>query len=404
MTSNLSHGLKDMTNTVSTSRNRKRKRVVDKDMTQKTMLREDLNSIYKHFHKCINLEKKSIPSNKKKLSTSTIDYLLTLRAQFLCFIHDMFMSNGFEDMPQDTSQIFAYHDKLLLEKETLKKCIMDKYTLIQSLAPKYRRTRKTALSKMSLNELQSTCHDLESRHMELLDTKMNLLLKSGYTPEELGPMTPMMLAKCRPKPKTYLEKRKTTWQYESIRDLTPIWLTQANMVQPEYTRADDDAKKRIFNFKSHKECVVSKVFGCQTHEKSDQGDHIFEIAGYYRFTGYVGVHSKWATLPCSHKWNVKYKKVKFPCSDGTTYEKHLGFNTLSDYELILCSVAQRKMYMMLQKWFAHCEARGAILKYKPNEAQRQQLDKMIQVFHKATQECKNICMQPVAAKNNNCSL
>lgn len=150
-----------------------------------------------------------------------------------------------------------------------------------------------------------------------------------------------------------VNSRKSTIRYEMTRDFVADYTSRHI---PEFTAKDEIAMKKIFSIPNLNTCVVTG----QEVAKSG-GDHLFEVRGYFKKTGKVGIEQRWNRIPVLPEENKRYKKYEFVDPNGKKYYKNIGFEDLSDEELESCSLDKIRLYQSIKSWFEYCDERGVKL-------------------------------------------
>lgn len=133
---------------------------------------------------------------------------------------------------------------------------------------------------------------------------------------------------------------------------------------PVYTEEDNKKKLEIFEIPDNRTCFITG------NNSNGVGDHIYEINGYYRYTNRRGVNDNWNIVPVVGSRNKSYKKIKF-MMDGSTVKKDIGYQELTDEELIFLLQSENEehltlveTYMKIMKWKEYVERRGAVMSYE----------------------------------------
>ena len=149
-------------------------------------------------------------------------------------------------------------------------------------------------------------------------------------------------------------------------------LSQRHLIlSPNPIFTEDDAKKKreIFDIPDLKTCFITKK------ESNGIGDHLYEINGFHKKTGFRGVYDSWNTLPVCGSENNRYKIVEFTMPDGTKIKKNIGYETLDDYMLeYLFTSNDKKLMSILDKynkiiaWKDYVRERGAHICYEESDS------------------------------------
>jgi len=142
---------------------------------------------------------------------------------------------------------------------------------------------------------------------------------------------------------------------------------------PDFTEKDEQKMMDIFGIPDLKTCVV-------TGEKvaKSGGDHLFEVRGYLKKTGKVGIEQKWNRLPVSTSENIRYKKFKFTDTNGKSYTKNIGWEELTEFEYENCTPQQQKLYRNIRNWFSYCEGKNVMLGVEMPEPARIEMENAIE--------------------------
>ena len=122
----------------------------------------------------------------------------------------------------------------------------------------------------------------------------------------------------------------------------------------------------------------------------DDGDHFFEINGYYKQTGYKGKDNNWNKLPVSDDINTSYKKFTI-YKNLTSNESdiiYIGYQKLTTQQINQLNndpreiekdnklklppseggkgylITRLELYNKIQNWLNYCELKGIKLKFK----------------------------------------
>ena len=166
-----------------------------------------------------------------------------------------------------------------------------------------------------------------------------------------------------------MKSRLSTIRYEMTRDFIAH---HTSKIIPEFTSEDEQKMMEIFEIPDMKTCVV-------TGEKvaKSGGDHLFEVRGYLKKTGKVGIEQKWNRLPVSTSENIRYKKFKFTDDNGKSYTKNIGWEELTDAEFNLCTPKQQRLYRNIRKWFSYCDEKNVMLGVEMPDGARIEMEKAI---------------------------
>ena len=167
-----------------------------------------------------------------------------------------------------------------------------------------------------------------------------------------------------------IKSRLSTIRYEMTRDFIAH---HTSTLIPDFTEENENKLMDIFKIPDLKTCIVTgeKV-------KKSGGDHLFEVRGYLKKTGKVGIEQKWNRLPVSTGENIRYKKYKFETLKGDMYTKNIGFELLTEQELRLCSDDKKSLYHKIRNWVDYCESQNVSLGYEMPKAAEREMDLAIQ--------------------------
>jgi len=165
-----------------------------------------------------------------------------------------------------------------------------------------------------------------------------------------------------------MKSRLSTIRYEMTRDFIAHY---ASTRVPEFTVENENKLMEIFQLPNLKTCIV-------TGEKvaKSGGDHLFEVRGYLKKTGKVGIEQKWNRLPVSTGENIRYKKYKFE-TNGKEYVKNIGFEILTEEELVKCSDEKKSLYHKIRNWVDYCEGQNVSLGFQMPEAAEREMENSI---------------------------
>lgn len=150
-----------------------------------------------------------------------------------------------------------------------------------------------------------------------------------------------------------VNSRKSTIRYEMTRDFVAKYTAK---FIPEFSNEDRVKMLEIFQIPDLKTCIVTGQKVAKTG-----GDHLFEVRGYYKKTGKVGIEQKWNRLPVTTGENKRYKKYEFIDENNKKYTKNIGYQKLTENELKMCDHGKKKLYNNIQKWIDHCDSRSVKL-------------------------------------------
>jgi|GEM_PF-3569397 hypothetical protein len=150
-----------------------------------------------------------------------------------------------------------------------------------------------------------------------------------------------------------VRSRNSTIRYEMTRDFIANYTSK---FIPGFSETDEAKMLEIFAIPDMKTCVVTGQKVSKTG-----GDHLFEVRGYYKKTGKVGIEQKWNRLPVTNDQNKRYKKYQFIDENEKKYTKNIGYENLTEEELKMCDEGQRELYQNIQTWIDYCDTRGVEL-------------------------------------------
>ena len=134
---------------------------------------------------------------------------------------------------------------------------------------------------------------------------------------------------------------------------------------PEYTKQDEIEKCRILEIPKTNTCFITGT-SC-----NGVGDHVYEVNGYHRYTQKRGINDQWNIVPVCGTSNKIYKKVKFIMPNGTLVNKDIGYEELTEEELLFLYqstesdlISYALIYNKLKKWKEYVKKRGAIICYE----------------------------------------
>jgi hypothetical protein len=181
-----------------------------------------------------------------------------------------------------------------------------------------------------------------------------------------------------------MKSRLSTIRYEMTRDFMSDF---ASKRVPQFTEEHENKLMEIFEIPNLKTCIV-------TGEKvaKSGGDHLFEVRGYLKKTGKVGIEQKWNRLPVSTGENIRYKKYKFT-ENGKEYVKNIGYELLTEDELRQCSKEKKALYHKIRNWVNYCERQNVSLGYiMPKEAEKEMeiaIEKAMEILLLGIENMKN---------------
>ena len=166
-----------------------------------------------------------------------------------------------------------------------------------------------------------------------------------------------------------MKSRLSTIRYEMTRDFIEYYTSDTI---PEFTEDHATKLMEIFQIPNMQTCIV-------TGEKvaKGKGDHLFEVRGYLKKSGKVGIEQKWNMLPVSGTENTRYKKFKFTDKLGKKYTKNIGFEELTEEELAKCSDREKSLYQMIRRWFAYCESQNVKLGWEMPKSAEDEMEAAI---------------------------
>jgi len=140
--------------------------------------------------------------------------------------------------------------------------------------------------------------------------------------------------------------RRYDSEYWIYKDLVSTYEAEHNV---PFTEKDRTMKYKIFDITCCKMCFITKKLS-----KSEGGDHIYEIRGYKKYTGFYGGNSEWNTIPVIGSLNKTYKVIKH-----NGWKKYIGYQELSKQELSECTEQEKIIYNKIYEWRKYCKKRRA---------------------------------------------
>jgi|TARA_B110000495_G_C22959092_1_gene562125 hypothetical protein len=191
-----------------------------------------------------------------------------------------------------------------------------------------------------------------------------------------------------------IQKGKQCWSdqnYYIVKALSEIYLK--NNPNPEFTQEDFKMKCEIFEIPDNKTCFVSGVLS------NAFSDHIYETIDYFKYTEERGINDNWNLVPVCGEYNKTYKNFKFTLEDGEKVKKNIGYENLTDDELLhLMSstnnnhIQMAEIYVKIFTWKLYAEKKGAKLSFKETPEMTIIRERFIDNYNKIWEQFEVDCM------------
>ena len=170
------------------------------------------------------------------------------------------------------------------------------------------------------------------------------------------------------------------------------YMVTSHVTNPIFTKEDIEEKLKIFEVPDECTCFIT-----QTKNKTKGGDHLWEINGYNKKTGYRGVDDDWNIIPVSQKENKTYKILSFE-KDNVKIKKDIGYETLTDEEYKYLNESNNpqyveyiKTYNKITSWKEYVYIKGAVIRFKnPNN-----YNKILEQFSKSYFSCMIFALESI---------
>jgi hypothetical protein len=191
-----------------------------------------------------------------------------------------------------------------------------------------------------------------------------------------------------------IQKGKQRWSdqnYYIVKALSEIHLK--NNPNPPFTKEDFKMKCEIFEIPDNKTCFVSG------QSANGVGDHMYEINGYFKYTEERGINDNWNLVPVCGEYNKKYKIFKFTLKDGEKVKKNIGYENLTDDELLYLMsstnnnyIHMAEIYVKMFTWKLYAEKKGAKLSFKETPEMTIIRKRFIDNYNKIWEQFEVDCM------------